>query len=54
MHLPGLIQFFEKGHSEELIVFAQAIKDGKNYPIPLWQIEQATMISFAVEEEIKK
>ena len=44
----------EKGHYEELIAFAQAIKDGKNYPIPLWQIEQATKISFAVEEEIKK
>ncbi len=44
----------EKGHYEELIAFAQAIKDGKNFPIPLWQIEQATKISFAVEEEIKK
>ena len=44
----------DKGHYEELIAFAQAIKDGKNYPIPLWQIEQATKISFAVEEEIKK
>jgi len=44
----------DKGHYEELIAFAQAIKDGTNYPIPLWQIEQATKISFAVEEEIKK
>ncbi len=42
----------EKGHYEELIAFAQAIKDGKNYPIPLWQIEQATKISFAVDQEI--
>lgn len=44
----------DKGHYEELIAFAQAIKDGKNYPIPLWQIEQATKISFAVNQEINK
>ncbi|PKP61719.1 oxidoreductase [Candidatus Atribacteria bacterium HGW-Atribacteria-1] len=44
----------EKGHYEELIDFAQAIKDGTKYPIPLWQIEQATKISFAVDQEIKK
>jgi hypothetical protein len=47
-------KFSEKGHYEELIIFSQAIKDGTKYPIPLWQIEQATKISFAVEEEIKK
>jgi hypothetical protein len=41
----------DKGHYEELITFAQAIKDGTKYPIPLWQIEQATKISFAVEAE---
>jgi len=39
----------DKGHYEELIAFSQAIKDGTKYPIPLWQIEQATKISFAVE-----
>jgi len=44
----------EKGQYEELIAFAQAIKDGTNYPIPLWQIEQATKISFAVNQEINK
>ncbi|HBY58144.1 MAG TPA: oxidoreductase [Candidatus Atribacteria bacterium] len=44
----------DKGHYEELIAFSQVIKDGTKYPIPLWQIEQATKISFAVEEEIKK
>jgi len=41
-------KFSDKGHYEELIAFAQAIKDGTKYPIPLWQIEQATKISFAV------
>ena len=47
-------KFSDKGHYEELIAFSQAIKDGTKYPIPLWQIEQATKISFTVEEEIKK
>jgi len=47
-------KFSEKGHYEELIIFSQAIKDGTNYPIPLWQIEQATQIGFSVEEGIKK
>jgi predicted dehydrogenase len=42
----------DKGHYEELITFAQAIKEGTKYPIPLWQIEQATKISFAVDQEI--
>jgi predicted dehydrogenase len=47
-------KFSEKGHYEELIIFSQAIKDGTKYPIPLWQIEQATQIGFSVEEEINK
>lgn len=47
-------KFSEKGHYEELIIFSQAIKDGTKYPIPLWQIEQATQIAFSVEEEINK
>ena len=47
-------KFSNKGHYEELIAFAQAIKDGTNYPIPIWQIEQATKICFAVDQEIKK
>lgn len=47
-------KFSDKGHYEELIAFSQAIKEGTKYPIPLWQIEQATKISFAVEEEMKR
>jgi len=44
----------DKGHYKELITFVQVIKDGTKHPIPLWQIEQATKISFAVDEEINK
>jgi predicted dehydrogenase len=42
----------EKGHREELIAFADAIKNGKEWPIPLWQIIQATEISFDVQEKL--
>ena len=34
--------------------FLGYLKDGTKYPIPLWQIEQATQIGFSVEEELKK
>ena len=42
----------EKGHYEELIEFAKCIKEGNGYPIPLWELIQATEISFDVEEQI--
>jgi len=41
-----------KGHYEEMIEFAKSIKEGDGYPIPLWQLIQATQISFQVEENI--
>jgi predicted dehydrogenase len=40
----------EKGQYEELIEFYNSIKSGTNYPIPIWQIEQATKLSFAAEK----
>lgn len=39
----------DKGHYQELIEFANGIKKGNNYPIPLWQLIQAMEISFEVE-----
>jgi len=36
----------EKGQLEELEYFYQTLKEGNQYPIPLWQLEQATKISF--------
>ena len=44
----------EKGQYEELIEFAKAIKSGKNYSIPLWQLKQASEISYSVERELRK
>ncbi|OAA94197.1 bi-domain-containing oxidoreductase [Clostridium coskatii] len=44
----------EKGQYEELVEFAKAIKEGKNYSIPIWQLEQATKVSYLVEQELVK
>ncbi|MCC9296347.1 bi-domain-containing oxidoreductase [Clostridium sp. WLY-B-L2] len=44
----------EKGQYEELKEFAKAIKNGTNYTIPIWQVKQATNISYLVERELKK
>ena len=40
-----------KGHKEELDEFASAVRDGR-MPIPLWQIFQASEISFQVEDAL--
>lgn len=42
----------DKGQKGELVAFAKAIKEGGEWPIPLWQQVQATEISFAVEDQI--
>ncbi|MBI4532286.1 MAG: bi-domain-containing oxidoreductase [Candidatus Latescibacteria bacterium] len=44
----------EKGHKEELEAFADVIRQGGEWPIPLWQQVQATEISFEVEERIRQ
>ena len=41
-----------KGHRQELKEFAETIKKGQHCPIPLWQMIQATKISFYVEKLI--
>lgn len=41
-----------KGHREELLEFVQSIKKGRRFNIPLWQLVQATEISFAVEKQL--
>lgn len=43
----------QKGQFEELEVFAESITRGNGYPIPLWQMVQATEISFEVEKQIE-
>lgn len=40
----------EKGQYEELLAFYEAITKGDGYPIPLWQLEQATRISILAQE----
>jgi predicted dehydrogenase len=39
----------EKGQKEELEAFAKAIRDGGEWPIPLWEQAQATRIALEVE-----
>ncbi len=42
----------EKGQKQEMESFARAIREGGEWPIPLWQQAQATEISFRVEDQI--
>ena len=42
----------DKGQYQELLEFSKSIKDGKEPPIPLWQLVQATEISFEVERQL--
>lgn len=42
----------EKGQKEELRRFAAAVRDGGEWPIPLWQQVQATEIALEVERQI--
>ena len=44
----------EKGQKEELDAFANAILEGGDWPIPLWQQIQTSEIGFCIEEIIKK
>jgi len=44
----------EKGHLEELQEFATHLREGNGQPIPLWQMIQATQISFEVEALLEK
>ena len=42
----------DKGHREELVAFADAVRRGGDWPSPLWQQIQATEIAIRVEEAI--
>ena len=43
----------EKGQREELEAFARALREGGEWPIPLWQQVQAMEIAFRVEDLIR-
>jgi predicted dehydrogenase/threonine dehydrogenase-like Zn-dependent dehydrogenase len=44
----------QKGQLEELKDFGESIKSGNGYPLPLWQMVQATELSFEVELLVSK
>jgi predicted dehydrogenase/threonine dehydrogenase-like Zn-dependent dehydrogenase len=41
-----------KGHEEEFVAFARAIRQGGGWPIPLWQQLAATRIALQVESQL--
>jgi predicted dehydrogenase len=43
----------EKGQRQELEAFADAVREGGEWPIPLWQQVQASEIALAVEEQLR-
>ena len=43
----------EKGHREEMSAFARTIREGGEWPIPLWQQVQATQIALDVDGQLK-
>jgi len=50
------LSYQDKGHLNELKLFAEFIKNKEKLdigPIPLWQLNQATVISFEVEKQIR-
>jgi predicted dehydrogenase len=50
------LPFQDKGHLNEIKSFGEFLKDSNKQdigPIPVWQLIQATEISFAVEHQIK-
>jgi hypothetical protein len=42
----------DKGQKQELESFGRSIREGGEWPIPLWHQVQATEISFQVEGQI--
>jgi len=48
----GAVRGSDKGHRAELVAFAKSIQEGDGYPIPLWQLVQATQVSFAVDQQL--
>ena len=48
-HEKQSLRLGDKGHLEELRTFAQVIKAGGEWPIPLWQQLQAMEISYRIE-----
>lgn len=44
----------DKGQYEELVEFAEAVRNGKNYSIPICKLKQASKISCLIEMELNK
>jgi predicted dehydrogenase len=42
----------DKGHEETLRIFARSVREGGEWPLPLWQQIQTTEIALKVEEQL--
>ncbi len=47
-------KLMDKGHKEELRALAQAIQEGGDWPIPLWQQVQATEMALQVDDHLQQ
>ncbi|MCL4079348.1 bi-domain-containing oxidoreductase [Coriobacteriia bacterium Es71-Z0120] len=43
----------DKGQAAEIAAFARAVREGGDWPIPLWQQEQAMRMAFDVEDALR-
>ncbi len=46
-------QTVDKGQEAELVAFARVVREGGEWPIPLWQQEQAMKMAFDVEDALR-
>ena len=42
----------EKGHREEVAAFSSAVRNGGDWPIPLWQQLQATQVALDIQAKL--
>lgn len=47
------VKLTDKGQAHEIAEFSRAIRDGGEWPIPLWQQEQAMRMAFEVEDALR-
>ena len=52
-HKPISLGTPDKGHRRQLKAFARAVREGGDWPIPLWQQVQATAIALDVQAQLE-
>jgi len=52
-HKPISFGVSDKGHKPQLKAFARAVREGGDWPIPLWQQVQVTTIALDVQAQLE-